>query len=109
MRNILYITMLFLIFTIGFGCKKDMALMDTASIIGGDPRAGACEGGTYIRIDGHPNPNDWANGYFDIGSLPSSFRIDNSAHYPINVKINWATNPKCGGNYVDIKRIELVY
>ncbi len=37
-------------------------------------RVGPCEGGTYIKIDSHPNPIDTFNGYFDIDNIPS-FKI----------------------------------
>ncbi len=78
--------------------------MNTATIIGADPRMGPCEGGTYIKIDGHPNSNDTFNGYFDIGDMPS-FTID---RFPIRVKIDWNISPKCFGNYVNISRIERI-
>lgn len=77
----------------------------TATIVGFDPRMAPCVGGTYISIDGHPNPIDSVNGYFDIGGIPESFRID---HYPIRVKLDWKINDRCAGNYVDITRIKAI-
>ncbi len=90
-------------------CKKDTVFMNTATIIGFDARIGVCDGGTYIKIDGHANPNDTTNGYYDIGSLPSSFQINNFTKFPIKVKLDWKSNPKCSGNYIDIERIETIY
>jgi len=90
-------------------CKKSiLSFADTGAIIGGDPRTGPCDGGTYIQIDGHPNPNSPATGYYDIGSLPSSFHIDYYGKFPIRVKLNYQVDSKCGGNYVDISSIEQI-
>jgi hypothetical protein len=90
-------------------CKKStVTFADSGAIIGGDPRTAACEGGTFIQIDGHPNPNSPTTGYYDIGSLPSSFHIDYSGKFPIRVKLNYGVDAKCGGNYVDISSIEQI-
>jgi hypothetical protein len=86
-------------------CKKELPLMNTATIVGYDARMGMCTGGTFIKIDGHPNPNDTENGYFDIDSLPPSFKINS---FPVKVEINWKISPKCFGNYVDISRIRRI-
>jgi len=77
--------------------------MNTATIVGSDSRVGVCTGGTFIKIDGHPNPNDPENGYFDIGNINSSLRMDT---FPIKVEIDWKISSKCFGNYVDISRIK---
>lgn len=79
--------------------------MDTATIVASDPRMGACTGGSFIKIDGHPNPNDPENGYFDIGSITPSFKINS---FPVKVEIDWKISPKCFGNYVDISRIKRI-
>lgn len=87
------------------GCKKEPAFMNTATIEGPDPRMGVCTGGTFIKIDGHPNPNDPANGYFDIGEINFSIKMDT---FPIKVEIDWKISSKCSGNYVDISRIKWI-
>lgn len=102
MKRLFYIGLL-----AALGCRKNAAPMDTATLIGSDPRTGACEGGTFIKIDGHPNPNDPENGYYDVNTWPRSFSPDGS-NYPIKVKINWKVDSKCFGNYVDISRMEVV-
>lgn len=79
--------------------------MNTATIVGYDPRMGVCTGGTFIKIDGHANPNDPINGYFDIDSITPSFKINS---YPIKVEIDWKISSKCFGNYVDISRIKRI-
>lgn len=83
--------------------NKEMPFMNTATIVAPDPRMGVCTGGTFIKIDGHPNPNDPQNGYFDIGDMPPSFKINT---YPTRVEIDWKISSKCFGNYVDISRIK---
>jgi hypothetical protein len=82
--------------------------MGTATIIGGDPRMSVCAGGTFIKIDGHPNPNDPTHGYYDIDSTPSTFSLMH-LKYPTRVRLDWHISPKCYGNYVDITRIEIIY
>jgi hypothetical protein len=94
---------LFGLICLAAGCKKHTENMDNATIIGGDPRMSACLGGTFILIDGHPNPRD-QHGYYDIGAIPSSFPLA-GLKYPIKVKIEWHIAPQCYGNYVDITRI----
>ena len=79
--------------------------MNTATIEGPDPRVGMCTGGILIKIDGHPNPNNSEDGYFDIGEISSSFKMDT---FPIKVEIDWKISSKCSGNYVDIKRIKRI-
>jgi hypothetical protein len=88
-----------------YGCNKDSEneYQDTATIIGFDTRMGPCVGGRFISIDNHPNPN---GGYFNIDTIPESFRIDS---YPMKVKLHWKINDKCSGNFVDITRIKRVY
>jgi hypothetical protein len=85
------------------GCKKDTMYMDTGIIIGYDVRMGPCEGGTYININGHQNPNR-QDGLYDIDSLPASFKIDNSI-FPIKVTLDWKVSNKCFGNYINVSRI----
>ncbi len=90
-------------------CKKTViSFANTGSIIGGDPRTGPCDGGTFIQIDGHPNPNNPSTGYYDIGALPASFHINYYGKFPIRVKLNYQVDGKCGGNYVDIGSIEQI-
>ena len=79
--------------------------MNTAIIVGPDPRMGVCTGGTFIKIDSYPNPNDPENGYFDIGNITPSFKINT---FPIIVEIDWKISSKCSGNYVDISRIKKI-
>jgi hypothetical protein len=90
------------------GCKKDAVFMSTATIVGVDARMTACAGGVYIKIDGQPNPNDPTNGYYDIGSAPSSFHFNDFNKFPIKIKLNWSVNAKCSGNYIDINKVEIV-
>jgi hypothetical protein len=104
---------LFLFFILGLlvsitiaACKKESPFMNTATIVGPDPRMGVCTGGTFIKIDGHPNPNDPENGYFDIDSITPTFKINN---YPIKVEIDWKISSKCFGNYVDILRVKRMF
>ncbi|HEY5370296.1 MAG TPA: hypothetical protein VIJ75_15035 [Hanamia sp.] len=104
MRNIFRFFILGLFVSlINSGCKKESLFMNTATIVGSDSRVGVCTGGTFIKIDGHPNPNDPENGYFDIGNINSSLRMDT---FPIKVEIDWKISSKCFGNYVDISRIK---
>jgi hypothetical protein len=106
MKNVFRFLVLTLFVSLTYSaCKKEMAFMDTATIVGYDPRMGACTGGTFIKIDGHPNPNDPENGYFDIGSIPPSFKITS---LPVKVEIDWKMATKCFGNYVDIIRIKRI-
>src|ERR1700688_2662052 len=99
---------LILCLTLSTGCKKSMpGYMDTGSIIGADPRVPACGGGTWIQIDGHPNPNNPATGYFDIGTVPAGFRIPDSAVYPIKVELDYTINSNCP-IYIDISRIKII-
>lgn len=86
-------------------CKKELPFMNTATIVGPDPRMGPCTGGAFIKSDGHPNPNDPENGYFDIGNITSSFKINT---FPVKVEIDWKISSKCFGNYVDISRIKRI-
>ena len=80
---------------------------DTGTITGTDARMGMCEGGTYIRINGHPNPNS-QEGLYDIGSLPSTFKISPLMKYPINVTLDYTVAPECYGNYINISRIAVI-
>lgn len=86
-------------------CKKELTLMNTATIIGRDARMAACTGGTFIKIDRHPNPNDTEHGYFDIDCIPPSFKINS---YPVKVQTDWKISSKCVGNYVAISRIKRI-
>jgi len=98
-----FATILSFIIVMFAGCKKekdDSSYMNTATIIAPDPRMGPCTGGTFISIDRHPNPNSY-NGYYDNGSLPSTFKIK----FPQRVSIDWRISDYCFGNYVDIIRI----
>lgn len=80
--------------------------MNNASIIDIDARMGACTGGGYfIIVQGHPNPNN-DTGAFTTDAIPSSFQISSNAHFPINVKLDWKVESKCGGNYIAISRME---
>ncbi|HMH32742.1 MAG TPA: hypothetical protein VK543_06915 [Puia sp.] len=93
---------------LGSGCKKSMSgYQATGSIIGPDPRVPACGGGTWIQIDGHPNPGIPATGYYDIGTVPAGFQIDNSTKYPIRVELDYTVNAHCT-IYVDISRIKVI-
>jgi hypothetical protein len=106
MKNIFRLFILALLVSLtATACKKEMRFMNTATIVGPDPRMGACTGGTFIKIDGHPNPTDPVNGYFDIGNMPPSFKINT---FPIKVEIDWKISSKCFGNYVDISRIQRI-
>lgn len=86
-------------------CKKELPFMNTATIVGPDLRVGMCTGGIFIQIDGHPNPNDPQNGYFDIGKITPSFKMNT---FPIKVEIDWKISSKCFGNYVDISQIKKI-
>lgn len=87
------------------GCKKNLpAFNGTASIIGGDPRVGPCEGGTFIQVDGHPNPGA-QNGYYDIGTIPADFSTANDS-LPLKVRIAYTIGGICG--IVNITRIERI-
>src|SRR5450432_482366 len=93
-HNFPIILVLYLVLSIA--CKKSMpGYMATGSIIGPDPRVPACGGGTWIQIDGHPNPGNIATGYYDMGTVPAGFRIDNSATYPIKVELDYIINSHC--------------
>jgi hypothetical protein len=90
------------------GCKKSMpGFMATGSIIGPDPRVPACGGGTWIQIDGHPNPDIPATGYYDMGTVPAGFLIDTTATYPIRVELDYTINAHCP-IYIDISRIKFI-
>ena len=81
--------------------------MSTATITGYDYRTGPCSGGTYILIDGHPNPNS-SNHLFEIDSMPRSYIIDKVGKFPIKVAIDWVQEPYCGGNYIKITRMRII-
>ena len=92
----------------GVGCKKTLPpYMATGSIVGPDPRVPACGGGTWIKVDGHPNPGNPATGYYDMGNVPSSFQIPVSAIYPIKVEMDYTVNSHCSV-YIDISRIKIL-
>lgn len=90
---------------INSACKRELPFMNTATIVGYDPRMGVCIGGTFIKIDGHPNPNDPENGYFDIDSITPPFKINS---FPIKVEVDWKMSSKCSGNYIAISRIKRI-
>jgi hypothetical protein len=93
---------------LNFGCKKSIpGYMATGSIIGADPRVPACGGGTWIQVNGHPNPDNPATGYYDMGTVPAAFHIDNSAIYPIKVELDYAINVYCP-IYINISRIKVI-
>jgi hypothetical protein len=104
-----YCVLLLLIALIaGPGCKKSLPpYMATGSIIGADPRVPACGGGTWIMVDNHPNPDNLTTGYYDMGTLPSGFRIPASAVYPIKIELNFTVNAYCPMN-IDISRIHII-
>lgn len=104
MKNVLRFFILVLLVSLTISaCKKELRFMNTATIVGPDLRVGVCTGGTFIKIDGYPNPNDPEKGYFDIGNISPSFKINT---YPVKVEIDWKISSKCLGNYVDISRIK---
>ncbi|MDP9042444.1 MAG: hypothetical protein M3N30_10730 [Bacteroidota bacterium] len=89
------------------GCKKSVpGYQATGSIIGPDSRVPACGGGTWIQVDGHPNPGI-ASGYYDMGTLPAGFQIDSSAKYPVKVELDYSINVHCP-IYIDISRIKVI-
>jgi hypothetical protein len=93
---------------ISTGCKKSSpGYTATGSIIGADPRVPACGGGTWIQVDGHPNPNNPATGYYDMGTVPAGFRIADSVAYPIKVELDYTINSHCPV-YIDISRIKVI-
>jgi hypothetical protein len=104
-RFVMYRRCLILAVTFFYACEKDSRdeYQGTATIIGFDTRMGPCVGGRFISIDNHPNPN---GGYFNINTMPESFKIDS---YPLKVKLDWKINDKCSGNFVDITRIKEVH
>ena len=107
-RQIAWTTVIFIGLTLNFACKKSsQPYMATATIEGPDLRVPQCGGGTWINIDGHPNPNNPGEGYYDIGSLPPAFHLDNSVKYPIRVEIDYSVNPYCTID-VDITRIQKI-
>jgi hypothetical protein len=101
-----FILIFYMIF--GAGCKKSIpGYMATGSIIGADPRVPACGGGTWIKVDGHPNPNNPSTGYYDMGTVPAGFSIPDSAVYPIKVELDYTINAFCT-IYIDISRIKII-
>lgn len=104
---------LFMAMVLGVRCRKTTlfapkGFVAEGILIGPDARTGLCEGGLFLKINGYPNPNDPINGYYDIGTLPSGFRLDPGLKYPIHTWIDWHISPKCFGNYVDITRIQII-
>ena len=89
------------------GCTKPPQYMSTATITGFDYRMGLCEGGTYILIDGHPNPNS-TDHLFDIDSMPRSYITDHLNKFPIRVAIDWVQETNCLGNYIKITRMKIL-
>ncbi len=83
------------------------AYMNTGSIIGQDPRVPACGGGYWIKVDGHPNPNNPSTGYFDIGTVPDGFTIPDSAVFPIKVELDYTINTLCTID-IDISAIKII-
>lgn len=92
---ITFILMLFL-----FSCEKEVSdYQSTALITGPDLAFCACCGGYFIEL------ND-STYHFD--SLPSASDIDlSTATFPIEVKLDWVFERKCGDfQYILIERIE---
>lgn len=83
-----------------FSCKKENADYQSAGVISGPDLAFcACCGGYFIEL------ND-STYHFD--SLPSASEIDlTTAIFPIEVKLDWEYERKCGSiQYILIERIE---
>ena len=102
MKHCIFIILLMLL-----SCSKAPQYMSTATITGIDARMGPCEGGTYILIDGHPNPNS-TDHLFDIDSMPRSYIIDHLNKFPIRVAIDWVQESNCWGNYIKITRMKIL-
>lgn len=104
-RKFLHCTILLGYMLLNSGCKKALPVFNgTASIIGGDFRVGPCEGGTFILVDGHPNPGS-QNGYYDIGTRPADFNTTNDS-LPLKVRIAYTIGEACVR--VNISRIERI-
>lgn len=104
-RRLLYYTILLGYILLNSACKKDLpAFNGTAIIIGGDVSVGPCEGGTFIELDGHPNPGS-QNAYFHIGTRPADFNMTNDS-LPLKVRIAYTIGGICGT--VNITRIERI-
>lgn len=83
------------------------AYMNTGSIIGPDPRVPACGGGYWVKVDGHPNPDNPSTGYFDMGRVPAGFSIPDSAVFPIKVELDYTIDAICTID-IDISRIKII-
>jgi hypothetical protein len=104
MRHYFLITYL-LYLILSLGCKKSVPVFNaTATIIGPDLDAVACGSTIWIQIDGHPS--ETIIGYYNIGTLPAGFHLNN-ATYPIKVEIAYSIDPNCLID-VDISRIKVI-
>jgi hypothetical protein len=97
-----------LVFSFCISCRKMPNYMGTATIVGFDFRKAICTGGVYLKIDGHPNSNDPANGLYDIESVPAPYQLSNFTNFPIRIRLDWKINTKCSGNYVDIIQMKVI-
>lgn len=86
---------------ISFSCRDDeYSFQSTGLILGPDIGFCPCCGGYIIEI---------TDSTYHFDSLPASSEINlSTATFPIEVKLDWAYERKCGGfQYIEIARIEV--
>jgi len=104
--TLLLVSLAVTIFTI-VSCKKNKPYDSNAELIGYDARMcpSPCCGGLQITIDNVSYPN--GTHFFLVYEMPKDFILGDNPKFPITVKIDYKTDTThCGGNYVDITRIE---
>ncbi|HKI87892.1 MAG TPA: hypothetical protein VKA38_02620 [Draconibacterium sp.] len=82
-----------------FSCeKKEDQYQSSAVITGPDIRECICCGGYSIEMN---------DSTYNFDTLPASSNIElNTETFPINVKLDWSYDKKCGGiQYITISRI----
>ena len=94
----------FLVTLVLWACEEDKTdtntnFQSTAQITGPDLGQCICCGGYLIEI---------GDSTYNFDTIPSASNIDlTTATFPLNVKLNWSYDKKCGNNqYIEILRIE---
>jgi hypothetical protein len=97
-------TTILLLCTLVSSCNKYDAYMSEAVITGYDARACACCGGLMINFDAITEPY---KGDFKLIDNASDLGIQPNETFPINVKVDWTSNPNtCGGNHITVIRFK---
>lgn len=83
-------------------CWKTQAL-DKAILTGLDQRMCVCCGGLMITFGTDPTP--YRDTFYLIDNAPAELGINDSATFPIYVKVSWQKLSKCAGKYIKVNRL----